>query len=1026
MNCPKCGTDNSGDSRFCKACATPLPAPGADRKGLPTQTIETPVTEIATGTTLAGRYQVIEELGHGGMGKVYKVFDTDIKEKIALKLLRPEIALDKETIERFSNELKLARKISQRNVCRMFDLGKAEGTTFITMEFVPGEDLKKLIRKTGQLGAGRAVSIGKQVCEGLAEAHHLGVIHRDLKPQNIMVDEDGNVRIMDFGIARSLRGKGITGAGIMIGTPEYMSPEQVEGKEVDPRSDIYSLGVILFEMVTGHVPFEGDTAFTIGVKHKSERPRNPRELNTQIPEDLSRLILRCLEKDKTKRYQSAEELRTDLEKVEQGLPTTERTAPKRRPMTSREITVTFSARKLVIPVLALILVVAGGILLWRVIPPRKRPLTPSVFGMPTLAVLYFENKSGDMKLDYLREELAELINIDLTQSRFIRVVSGEEMYTILKRLGLADAKKYSSEDIGKIAVQTRATHVLRGSFIKAGESFIITAGLQKPGAGESSAGLRIEARNETDIIVKVDELARLVKEGLSLTAAQISGDIEKEAGKIMTSSPEALRYYLEGRRHYEKNLPNEYKQSIAYMEKAVEIDPDFAMAYRSLAGAHGNLGNSIELRKYLKKAMALSDRIPEYERLFIEGSVFYYDEDNAKAIEVLEDLAKAYPGYLIGRGFLAISYATAEDYAKAIEQGEFYVQSLRTARMVRNLGSWYTASGLYQKAEDLCLSFLRDVEENAMVRYDLIFCYLCRRQFDLALDEAQKVYLLEPSWKDYIGWVLLCKDDFAGAERILGKDALLVIRGKFKENVSLSLQNLEKSKGDKEKEANAYGGLSGALEKAGRYEEAYKAEGQYLQLSAEYRKSSGESIPPYLPSQQKGDLFWKGTIQADMKLFDQAKETADELKALIDKGMNTKELRNYEYILGLIELGKKDYRKAAEYFSKACSRLDFESEDGLDRALYFNGLSRALYESGDLDKAREEYEKITMLTTGRLGHDDIYARAYYMLGKIAERQGDKARARENYRKFLDLWKDANPGLPEVTDAKARLAALTAS
>jgi serine/threonine protein kinase len=222
--CPACRFDNPDTAKFCGECGTALPA-GQDRIPSVTETYRAPVRELTTGSTFAGRYQVIEELGHGGMGKVYKVFDTQIKEKVALKVLRPEIALDKDTVERFSNELKLARRISHRNVCRMFDLGKSEGTTFLTMEFVPGEDLKKLIRKMGQIGVGRAVSIAKQVCEGLAEAHHLSVIHRDLKPQNIMVDEDGNARIMDFGIARSLKGKGITGAGVMIGTPDYMSPE---------------------------------------------------------------------------------------------------------------------------------------------------------------------------------------------------------------------------------------------------------------------------------------------------------------------------------------------------------------------------------------------------------------------------------------------------------------------------------------------------------------------------------------------------------------------------------------------------------------------------------------------------------------------------------------------------------------------------------------------------------------------------------------------------------------------------------
>lgn len=205
----------------------------------------------------ANRYQIIEELGHGGMGIVYKALDTKIGEKIALKLIKPEIGLDKKTIERFNNELKLARKIRHKNVCQMFDLGEEKGAYFITMEYVHGEDLKQLIRKVGRLSAGQAILVAKQVCEGLEEAHRLGVVHRDLKPQNIMVDQEGNARIMDFGIARSLHARGITGAGVMIGMPEYMSPEQVEGKEVDQRSDFYSLGVILYEMVTGRVPFEG-------------------------------------------------------------------------------------------------------------------------------------------------------------------------------------------------------------------------------------------------------------------------------------------------------------------------------------------------------------------------------------------------------------------------------------------------------------------------------------------------------------------------------------------------------------------------------------------------------------------------------------------------------------------------------------------------------------------------------------------------------------------------------------------------
>lgn len=317
--CPECGTDNQKNSRFCHKCATPLPE--AEGPG-PTHTLETPVEELARGALFAGRYEIIEELGSGGMGKVYRVEDKKVGEEVALKLVRPEIATDKKMIERFSRELRTARKISHRNICRMFDLGEDKGTRFITMEYVRGEDLKSMIRMSGQLGIGTAIGIAKQICDGLTEAHRLGVIHRDLKPNNIMIDKEGAARIMDFGIARPLRAKGITGPGAMIGTPEYMSPEQVEAKEVDERSDLYSLGILLYEMLTGRIPFEGDSAIAVGIKQKSEKPEPPKNFNARISEDLNRLILKCLEKEMAARYQSTAELCLELSRIEEGLPTT--------------------------------------------------------------------------------------------------------------------------------------------------------------------------------------------------------------------------------------------------------------------------------------------------------------------------------------------------------------------------------------------------------------------------------------------------------------------------------------------------------------------------------------------------------------------------------------------------------------------------------------------------------------------------------------------------------------------------------
>jgi len=373
MKCPRCQNENPEGTRFCGRCGRELTGSGEAASSGGTATLQTPSKGLERGQTFARRFEIIEEIGQGGMGTVYKAYDSKIREVVALKLLKPEIASDLEVIERFRNEIKLARQVAHRHVCRMYDLGEEWLTIYISMEYVPGEDLKSFIRRSGHLNEAKAIGLAKQIAEGLAEAHRLGVVHRDLKPQNVMIDKDGNAKIMDFGIARSLHTKGVTGTGVIIGTPEYMAPEQAEGRDVDHRVDIYALGAILFEMVTGRVPFEGATPLSIVLKHRSEPPTDPQTINAQISVGLSRIILRCLAKSRQDRYQSAADVLEDLNAAEQGLPVTRqmtaRSKPstaRTKPLTDREITVKFRLRRILIPAIAvLVLAVVGAVTLFK-------------------------------------------------------------------------------------------------------------------------------------------------------------------------------------------------------------------------------------------------------------------------------------------------------------------------------------------------------------------------------------------------------------------------------------------------------------------------------------------------------------------------------------------------------------------------------------------------------------------------------------------------------------------------------------
>ncbi len=662
IKCPKCQTDNPDTQKFCGECATPLPS----SKEIPvTETLEIPKEELTTGSTFAGRYQIIEELGKGGMGKVYKAQDTDLKEKVAIKLLRPEIAADKKTIERFRNELKFARKIRHKNVCQMYDLNKEKGAHYITMEYVHGEDLKRLIRKMGQMSAGQVISMAMQVCEGMAEAHRLGVVHRDLKPQNIMVDEEGNARIMDFGIARSVKGKGITGAGVMIGTPEYMSPEQVEGKESDQRSDIYSLGVILYEMVTGRVPFEGDTPFTIGVKHKSEAPRNPKELNSQIPDDLSLVILRCMKKDKDQRYQSAGEVRSELENIEKGIPTTEKVIPKRKPITSKEITVTFGLKKLFIPALIVIFIAIVGVVIWRLLPQKEA--VPLAKEKLSIAVLPFADLSPQKDQEHFCDGMTDEI---------IAKLSMFEGWKVISRTSVMQYKN-TDKSIKKIGQELDVATILEGSVRKEKDDIRITAQLINVEDNFHIWSNIYDQKLEKVFDIQSDIADKIIR----ALKMKLTPEKKDRLQKKPTESLVAYNLYLQGHYFLNKRTEIGLKKGLDYFQQAIEKDPNYALAYAGLASSYTLLaGYEVLLPKQAyPRAKAAAIKALERDEMLAEAHsqlavlTWEADLDSLSAEKRFKRAIELSPG-------CAISHKRYSEFLSAIGRHEEAIAEIKLAQ----------------------------------------------------------------------------------------------------------------------------------------------------------------------------------------------------------------------------------------------------------------------------------------------------------------------------------------------------------
>jgi len=732
MQCPLCRFENQEGARICENCDTPL-RPAKEATADRAETTIAAIEELTAGSVFTNRYKVIEEIGRGGLGRIYKVLDYKTNETIALKLLNPESVSGPEAIDRFGNELRLAHKVKHKNVCAVFDLGEAQGTHFITMEYVSGKNLKTMIQTLGTLSVATVLSVGKQISDGLAEAHSLGIIHRDLKPQNIMIEKGGNAKIMDLGIARSVLEKGITSHRAWIGTPEYVSPEQAEGRDVDHLSDIYSLGVVLYEMVTGRVPFEGETALGIAIKHKGEIAKDPKKFNPNVPDALSDIILKCLERDKTRRYQNAIEVREELEKIEKVPPATERVVTEKMARPTKEVKARFNLKQILVPGLIVVAVVILAALVFQFVISRKG-VAPAKTDKPSVAVLPFEDLSPAKDHEYLCQGIPDSLINALSNIRGLWVPARGSSFLF----------EGTNLGVGEVGRELGVKHVLGATVEVLGNKLRLTAKLTRVEDASQIWSDKYD-RPLDDIFAVQDDIVQKIVRALKIKP--LEGE-KRELAKRPTDNVKAYSQYLQGRVLSGKGGKDNLMKAIEFFESAIREDSGYALAYTGIADSYFVLASDglLPSKDCYTKALNSSLQALQFDDTLAEahcslGSVRFFFEYNWLAAEMeFQRAIELNPGYAPPYAFYAFVRLSKGRFDQALSEIEL-ARNLDplSARAQLDVGLTYLYARQYDPAIETLKKAIEKFPETSGALTYLGSAYCLKSLYDQALEIFQKI-----------------------------------------------------------------------------------------------------------------------------------------------------------------------------------------------------------------------------------------------------------------------------------------------
>ncbi len=554
IKCPKCQFENTSDSKFCKECGTQLLATEDIDV---TETLLTPTERLQKGSTVAGRYAIIEELGRGGMGVVYKAEDTKLKRTVALKFLPPELTHISEVRDRFMREAQAAAALDHPNICTVYEFDEAEEKTFISMAYVEGQSLRKKL-DSGPLELDEALRIATQVAQGLQIAHMKGIVHRDIKSANIMVTEDNQAKIMDFGLARMTGGTLITQEGKAMGTIAYMSPEQAQGEEVDHRTDIWSLGVVLYEMFTGQLPFKGEHDQGVVYSILNRKPKPLAELRSEIPVSIGQVVDKALEKNLDKRYQQIDELLDDLKSISAGIvPEEIKVRLRKAKLLKRKRSILYAG--------AVGLVIVVAVLALTLFTGRAEVID-------SIAVLPLENLTGDSEQEYFVDGVTDELIGQLGQ------ING--LQRVISRTSVMRYKN-TDKSLPEIARELKVDALVEGTVYQVGEKVSIRLQLFDALPEERSLWTQRYDRPITDVLVMYGEMAGAITENIKV---KLTTQEEARLASARQVNPEAYEAYVRGSYKWMNFMtPEDLDTAEKHFDLALEKDPSYAPAYSGRA-----------------------------------------------------------------------------------------------------------------------------------------------------------------------------------------------------------------------------------------------------------------------------------------------------------------------------------------------------------------------------------------------------------------------------------------------------------